>query len=168
MVIKKILFSAFQVSTFFVGAARGNAQLGARFVECDWPHSKSRRKFLIIGTLNVDEKKIRIKIGNELYPIRKSPQRQFFKDLDAGVPFGATQYFELVTSLYGDIDFDQWFGDKVRLWEEFIPETLDFTPVSVRTVRGLYIVEDGAHRLALSSLRGVERFDMGVSIWHFN
>lgn len=167
-VIRRLLFSAFQALTFLLSAVRGNARFGLRLVECDWPHSRRRRKFLIVGTINVDKKKIRVKIGDELYTLTECPQRAFFTDLDNGLPVVETSYFKLASKLYLDVDLDQWFRDKSRLWQEFSPETLDFTPVAVRTPRNLYIVEDGAHRLALSDLRGIEAYQVGISLWYFN
>lgn len=165
--IKKLIFSVYQASGFIVQIFRGTAHFAPRIIECDWPHSQSRRRFFIIGVLDVHESALRIRLDGVLYPTTICPQRMFFQELDQGKIVESTSYYGLVTRLYHDVDFDEWFRDKLTLWENFRFDDSEFTPVAVRASKDIYIVEDGAHRLALKSLRGIENHLVGISLWSF-
>jgi hypothetical protein len=163
--LRKVLFSCFQVLLFTYEIARGQAKLSPEIVEVDWSHSPRRRKFVIIGCLKLTEEQIRIKTGTTLSTISDCPQKKFFADLNAGIQLEDTDYAKLVRSLNYGVDYDKWFEDKLLLWKTFDPEAREVLPIAVRRGRGDFIVEDGAHRLALLSLKGDKTFRVGVSIW---
>lgn len=164
-VIRKVMFAGFQTLFFVFETARGRGSLSPQVVEVDWSHSYHRRRFGIIGYLQLCDDQILIKTGSEITKIIDCPQRKFFHDLDSGVQLEDTEYFELVRALDYGVDYRQWFDDKVLLWKTFDPSSYEVLPIVVLGKGGKFIVEDGAHRLALMSLRGERKFRVGVSVW---
>lgn len=114
------------------------------------------------------DEQVFVKIVDNLYRLNDCPQRDFFKDLDLGATIVESNYYLLVSSLYDDVDFDEMFRDKAKMWKNFDPDLWNTTPVAIRTAKNTYVVEDGAHRLALRSLRGYSLHRVGISLWYFD
>jgi len=164
-VIRKVIFSGFQLLSFVFEILRGRGSLSPQIMKVDWSDSHHRRRFVIIGTLELLDDQILIKTGNHITGIADSPQRNFFCDLSSGMSPENTDYFKLVRALEYQVDYGKWFSDKVLLWRTFDPNSREVLPIVVRRKDGKFEVEDGAHRLALLSLRGAKKYRVGVSVW---
>lgn len=162
---RKFLFGLFQISGFLGELLKGRARIRPRRVVCDWPHNEHRRQFLVLGDVRLREDEIFIKIGRDTLPLSQCPQVRFFEQLDEGLEPSETSYFKLVASLDYQVNISEWFQDKKILWSTFSPDSENFSPVAVKTNRKTFIVEDGAHRLALRQLRGYNVHDVAISFW---
>jgi hypothetical protein len=76
-------------------------------------------------------------------------------------------YYKVARQILNDENFAFWLRTKTRLWEEFNVDSGEFTPVGILKFNHHLIVEDGAHRLALRSLRGIQNHRVDISVWSF-
>lgn len=144
---------------------KADGKLDVRIIECGWPDSRWKSRFLVIGSLQLHESKIFTKVENKLFSLHDSPQRQFFQNLDQREDFSNLYYYKVANHILNDEDFAFWLRTKTHLWEEFNVESEEFTPVGVLEINQNLIVEDGAHRLALRSLRGFQNHRVTISVW---
>jgi len=166
--IKRLIFSFLQAAAFLRKFFQGNGTFSIQVIVGDWPHSKCRRRFLVIGYVNLIESEIIVQIGEKYYQLSQSPQIEFFRNLDEGIKIDETSYYALLQPLFDDArDLEHSLLDKYRLWEKFEPNCQASTPVVTQSARKCFIVEDGAHRLALQSLRGITSHRVAISIWYF-
>jgi hypothetical protein len=155
------------MALFFSIFLKARGKFRIRIIECGWPDSRWKSRFLIIGTVNLDENQILTKVDNKLFKLDESPQRQLFKLLDQGKNLNESYYYKVAKRVLNDEDFDFWLRTKTHLWEGFNVDEEAFTPVGILTLNRCLIVEDGAHRLALRSLRGLRSHRVAISIWSF-
>lgn len=165
--LRKFAFSAVQALWFFMEVLRGNGSFGWKIVECDWPHSAIRARFLILGVLEIPEAKIYCRVWGKTYNLLEAPQRNFYKCLDEGGDVASDPYYLQTKAMLDEISFQSWLDDRLSLRKSYQAEPFEFIPVAVRTAIDSYIVEDGGHRLALQSLRGARTHHLGVSVWNF-
>lgn len=144
---------------------KADGKLDVRIMECGWPDSRWKSKFLVIGSLNLHESQIFTKVENKLFSLHGSPQRQLFQNLDHRDDFSNLYYYKVARRTLNDEDFAFWLRTKTHLWEEFNVGSEEFTPVGILKFNQKLIVEDGAHRLALRSLRGLQNHRVAISIW---
>jgi hypothetical protein len=165
--LRKFAFSVAQGCAFYLEVLRGRGRVGWKIVECDWPHSPTRARFLILGVLEIPEDKIFCKVWGKTYKLSKAPQRNFYQCLDKGEDIKSDPYYLESKAKLDDQSFQLWLNDRLALRRSYQADPFTFTPVVVRTSVDTYIVEDGGHRLALQSLRGKRTHLVGVSVWNF-
>jgi hypothetical protein len=163
---KKVLFLLVQLFFFTLEALKGNCRLRPRVVVGDWPHSKSRVKYFILGTMTVSEDRILVENWGRIYELRACPQKEFFRKLDCGEHIQTDPYFDECAKRLDDTDFTAWLNDRLELWESFNKESREFIPIAIRYSNRQFIVQDGAHRLSLRSLRGHDSHLLGISLWN--
>ena len=135
-----------------------------RIVECGWP-GKWSSKFLTIGELSLKETEIFTKVEGRLHSLNDCPQKDFFRTLDQASELRSDPYFQLAETTLSTDDFDFWLESRQNLWKNFQAGDPAFFPIVTMTSKGVFVVEDGAHRLALESLRGKEVFRVRLSLW---
>jgi hypothetical protein len=144
---------------------KADGKLDVRIIECGWPDSRWKSRFLVIGSLQLHESQIFTKVENKLFSLQDSPQRQFFQYLDQGDDSRNLYYYKVARQTLNDEDFAFWLRTKTQLWEEFDVEAGEFTPVGILKFNQNLVVEDGAHRLALRSVRGFQNHRLAISVW---
>jgi hypothetical protein len=164
---KKTSHALLQIVLFFSMFLKADGKLDVRIVECGWPDSRWKSRFLVIGSLHLHESQIFTKVENKLFSLQDSPQRQFFQNLDQRGDFSNLYYYKVARQILNDENFAFWLRTKTRLWEEFNVDSGEFTPVGILKFNHHLIVEDGAHRLALRSLRGIQNHRVDISVWSF-
>ena len=162
---KKTSHAFLQIVLFFSMFLKADGKLDVRIIECGWPDSRWKSRFLVIGSLQLHESKIFTKVENKLFSLQDSPQRQLFQNLDQREDISNLYYYKVANHILNDEDFAFWLRTKTHLWEEFNVESEEFTPVGVLQINQNLIVEDGAHRLALRSLRGFQNHRVTISVW---
>lgn len=166
--LRKLIFSALQLILFTTESLKGRGKFGPKIIECGWPHSVSRAKFLVVGTVEVHQNEIFCKVLGGRHKLKDAPQRRFFQAIESGQGLTEDPYYLNARLVLGsEEEFQSWLRDKVALAESFKAAPLQFIPIAVRDLRGDYIVEDGAHRLSLQSLLGYETHTLGISLWDF-
>lgn len=165
--VKKVVFAIFQACTFLSEYHKRNGRFDIRIVETGWPNSKWRNRFLIVGHLSIIESEICTKVEGELYPLDKCPQRDYFEKLDRGWSLENDPYYLLAKSSLDVADFEFWLDTRRILWLNSLADEADFTPIATMNAGGKFVVEDGAHRLALRSLRGHISHRVALSLWSF-
>ena len=165
---KKLVHACYQSALFLSLIGRADAVLGVKVVECGWPDSRWRSRFLVIGCVELHESKIYTKVEDKLFLLNQSPQRAFFESLDSEKLISDNYYFKVAEKSLNDEDFRFWLRTKTELWESFDVDEKDFLPVGILRHKGDFIVEDGAHRLALRSIKGLRFTRVAVSIWSFS
>ena len=166
--IKKVIFSFIQANLFLYEPVRGKGQLDLRVVSCSWPGDDSVTRFLVLGTMTLPAESIFTKVSGALYPLNSSPQREFFSKLEEGADMRDNLYYSVGRSLLNDQEFQVWLDRRSSLLWDFSPSDPEFLPVVVRRNSKQYVIEDGAHRLSLRSLRGFESHKVGIGIWHIS
>jgi hypothetical protein len=165
--LKKFFFSLFQLMFFTAGVLKGECRFGPTVVVGDWPHSEWRSRFLILGTTIVAEERIFVENWGKIYRLGACPQKEFFRKLDAGEDIHADPYY-LESKKRLDADaFQAWLCLKLELWQNFKQDPGDFTPIAVRRSMRQFLVQDGAHRLSLRSLRGNESHILGIKLLEY-
>ncbi len=164
--IRKLLFSAYQVGMFFYEYLRGGAEFRPRMVQFGWPETPWQGKFLVIGSLQVAETMLLTKVGESVYSIGQCPQKAFFQKLSQGQGIENDFYYKFNKQSLRESEFDLWLRTREQLLKEFNPLDREFLPVVVRISRMKFIVEDGAHRLSLRSLHGISSHRVEISIWY--
>lgn len=162
---KKTSHALLQIALFFSMFLKADGKLDVRIIECGWPDSRWKSRFLVIGSLQLHESQIFTKVENKLFSLHDSPQRQFFQNLDQRENFSNLYYYKVARQSLNDEDFAFWLQTKTQLWEEFDVESEEFTPVGILKFDQKLIVEDGAHRLALRSVRGFQNHRVTISVW---
>jgi len=165
---RRIGFSLVQVTLFAFEILRGKCRFRPRIVVGDWPHSDQRTKYLILGTMIVDEEQILVENWGKLYKLGACPQKEFFRKLDCGEDVQADPYCTETRERLDEAQFNAWLSLKLELWENFNQEPRYFTPIAVRHSMRRFVVQDGAHRLSLRSLRGYTSHTLGIGLWDSN
>jgi hypothetical protein len=165
---RKAVFSLVQVAFFALGIPKGNCRFRPRVVVGDWSHSKRRAKYLIVGTVIVDEDQVFVENWGEIYKLGASPQKEFFRKLEYGEDIHGDPYYIKTKQQLDAVAFKAWLHLKLELWENFKPDHRDFTPVAVRQSDRRFLVQDGAHRLSLRSLRGYNSHTLGIGLWDYD
>jgi hypothetical protein len=166
--IRKVIFSLVQVAFFTIGILKGNCRFRPRVVMGDWSHSEWRAKYFIIGTMIIDEEQIFVENWGKKYNLGECPQKDFFRKLDCGEVVQADPYYIESKERLDDAAFKTWFRDRLELWENFNQESRDFTPIAIRHSNRHFVIQDGAHRLSLRSLRGYNSHTLGIGLWEYN
>lgn len=162
---KKTFHALLQIALFFSMFLKADGKIDVRVIECGWPNSRWKSRFVMIGSLHIDERHIFTKVENKLFSLQDSPQRQFFQRLDQREDLSDVHYYKVAKQILNDEDFAFWIRTKTSLWEKFNVEAAEFTPVGILNFNHQLIVEDGAHRLALRSLRGYKSHRVAISVW---
>jgi hypothetical protein len=165
-VIKKVLFSAYQVGMFFLDYVNGEAKFRPRIVKFGWPGTPWQGKFLVIGSMQVEETMLFTQVGDLLCNLSECPQRVFFQRLSEGQDLESDFYFSANKRALEESEFSLWLETRRELLEKFDALDSGFSPVVVRSSRKKFIVEDGAHRLSLKSLRGIRTHRVEISVWY--
>ena len=166
--IRKVIFSLAQVAFFTIEIVKGNCRFGPRVVLGDWSHSEWRTKYFILGTMVVDEEQILVENWGKIYKLAVCPQKEFFRKLDCGEDVQADPYYTESMKRLNVVAFEAWLRVKLELWENFNQDPRDFTPIAVRHSMRRFVVQDGAHRLSLRSLRGYNSHTLGIGLWDSN
>ena len=164
---KKLIFSLFQLWIFLKLVLQGKGRFGPKVLECGWPGSKWQSKFLIVGSVVIPDSHIYLRVEDRDYLLEESPQRVFFQKLRQGIGVSNDYYFCVAQRLLDEKDLSYWFETKVELASTFSSKTSPFTPIGVCLAKNYFVIEDGAHRLALSSLMGQTAHRLSVSLWNF-
>jgi hypothetical protein len=85
--------------------------------------------------------------------------------LDRGEVLSQDSYYLLAKTSLDQAEFSWWEETRRNLWLNFDVDGTDFTPIVTKTAGGVFVVEDGAHRMALKSLCGSSDFRVKISIW---
>jgi hypothetical protein len=166
--IRRIVNSVVQVTFFTFGILKGNCHFRPRVVVGGWSHSEWRSKYFIIGTMIIDEEQILVENWGDIYKLGACPQKEFFRKLDCGEVVQADPYYTESKERLDDATFNSWFRDRLELWENFNQEPKDFIPIAIRHSNSHFVIQDGAHRLSLRSLRGYNSHTVGIGIWEYN
>jgi hypothetical protein len=164
---RKVLFSLSQIIFFTAGILEGKSRFGPRVVVGDWPHSKSPARYLILGTAIIAEDKIFVENWGKLYRLGACPQKEFFRKLNCGEDIRTDPYYIESKERLDSSEFDAWLHLKLELWRNFNKDPRDFTAIAVRRSMRRFLVQDGAHRLSLSSLRGSDSHVLGIGLWDY-
>ena len=113
----------------------------------------------------VDEEQILVENWGKIYKLGACPQKEFFRKLDCGEDLQADPYYTESKERLDEAAFNAWLSVKLELWENFNQDPRDFTPIAIRCSIGQFIVQDGAHRLSLRSLRGYNSHTLGIGLW---
>lgn len=162
---KKLALAFVQIVFMAERASRGQANWGIRRVECGWPGSNWQSRHLVIGQVKVRLSDISVEMGGGLYPLGDSPQKELFRKLDQKVDLAGDPYFEFAKSHLSQDDFAFWLHTKKKLWSEYDSKNGETFAVAVRAPGSGLLVQDGAHRLALKSLRGELSCSLSISLW---
>ena len=162
---KKLAFAFSQILFMAERASRGQASWGIRRVECGWPGSNWQSQHLLIGQVKVRLSDIFVEMGGTVYPLGDSPQTELFRKLDQKIHLEGDPYFEFAKKHLSQDDFDFWLDTKKKLWAEFDSKNEEVFAVAVRAPGSRLLVQDGAHRLALKSLRGESSCTVSISLW---
>jgi len=165
---KRIGFSLVQAAFFAFEILRGKGRFRPRIVVGDWPYSEQRTKYLILGTMLVDEEQILVENWGKIYKLGACPQKEFFRKLDCGEDVQADPYYNETKEQLDYTAFEAWLRVKTELWESFNQEPGDFTPIAIRHSIRQFVVQDGAHRLSLRSLRGYNSHRLGIGLVVYN
>lgn len=165
--LKKVVYSIFQAYAFLKEYRKRSGRFDIRVIETGWPNSKWQNKFLIVGHLSLKESDICIKVQGKLYSLDNCPQRDFFEKLDCSRSLENDSYYLLAKSSLEASDFEFWLDTRRILWLNFLADEHDFTPIATMNASGKFVVEDGAHRLALRNLRGHLSHQVALSLWSF-
>jgi len=165
--IKKLLLSLYQLGFFALEALKGRARFNPRIVVGDWPHSKSRARYLILGTIDVTEDQILTEVWGRTYPFENCPQKEFFRKLKDGEEIELDPYFLENKAKIESQEFDGWLQDRLQLWRQFRIQSRSFTPIAIRHRCGKFIIQDGAHRMSIASINSLGSFDLGIVFWKF-
>lgn len=165
---RRIGFSLVQIAFFAFEFLRKKCRFRPRIVVGDWSYSEQRTKYLIIGTMLVDEEQILVENWGKLYKLGACPQKEFYRKLDCGEDVQADPYYIETKERLDHTAFEAWLRVKTELWENFNQEPRDFTPIAIRHSIRHFIVQDGAHRLSLRSLRGYNFHVLGIGLWVLN
>jgi hypothetical protein len=163
--LKKVFNSIFQASVFLLGHRKRNGRLELQVIETGWPDSKWRNRFLKVGELCIKENELFTKVEGRLYNLARCPQRDFFEKLDHGKSLDNDQYYLLAKQQLDAADFEFWLETRKSLWLNFSEDDSDFKPIVAMSPSGKFLIEDGAHRLALRSLRGYLSHRVALSLW---
>ncbi len=166
--IRRIVNSVVQATYFTFEILRGKCRFRPRIVVGDWPHSDQRTKYLIFGTMIVDEEQILVENWGKLYKLGACPQKEFFRKLDCGDDVQADPYYNETKERLDDVQFNEWFRNRLELWKNFKQEPTDFIPIGIRYSTNYFVIQDGAHRLSIRSLRGYTFHTLGVKLWSFD
>lgn len=164
----RIGFSLVQAAFFAFEILRGRCRFRPRIVLGGWPDSEQRTKYLILGTMLVDEEQILVENWGKIYKLEACPQKEFFRKLDCGEDVQADPYYNETKEQLDHTAFEAWLRGKMELWESFSQEPRDFTPIAIRHSIRRFVVQDGAHRLSLRSLRGYKAHTLGIGLWECN
>jgi len=165
---RRIGFLLVQVTFFAFEILRGKCRFRPRIVVGDWPHSEQRTKYLILGTMVVDDEQILVENWGKIYKLGACPQKEYFRKLDCGEDVQADPYWTESKERLDEAQFNAWLRDRLELWENFNREPRDFTPIAIWHSNRHFMIEDGAHRLALRSLRSCNSHTLGIRLWIFN
>jgi hypothetical protein len=165
LLVKRTFFAIFQVFTFFLEYFKRNGRFELNIIQTGWPGSKWRNRFLTIGELILPENDLFVSVEGCLYPLSQCPQREFFTRLDQNEGLSQNRYYLLAKTTLDESEFNFWLETRRSLLLTFNDDGADFTPIVTKTARGLFVVQDGAHRLALKSLRGSSEYRVKISIW---
>ena len=170
MRLKKLGFLVVQISWFlkeiFNITRGGHARFAPRIVECGWPGEKLQR-FLLIGEIDVPEEEIFTRSCDGLFRINSCPQRELFRKLSEGESLLEDPYYKWSLQNDDEVAFRSWLNAKHKLFNGFDVTDQSFRPIVVKSSKGVYLLQDGAHRLALQSLRGQTVFTVAISVWAF-
>ena len=155
-----------QVAFFARGIVKGTCRFGPRIVMGDWSHSEKRTKYFILGTMVVNEEEILVENWGKIYPLARCPQREFYRKLDCGEHIQADPYYAESMKRLNVAEFEAWLRVKLELWENFKQDPKEFTPIAVRYSKTHFMVQDGAHRLSLRSLSGIDNHELGIGFWN--
>lgn len=122
---------------------------------------------MILGELILKDSETYTEVDGKMYPLDTCPQRNFFEKLDRNKRLASDPYYLLAKSTLDEADFEFWLETRKNLWTNFIVDTADFTPIATMNLEGKFVVVDGAHRLALRSLRGHPSHRVALSLWAF-
>jgi len=163
--LRKFLFSLVQAIFFTVGVFIGRCRFGPTVVVGDWPHSEWRATYFILGTTMVAEERIFVENWGKLYRLSACPQKEFFRKLDSGEDIHSDPYYLETKERLDVATFEAWLRFKLELWQNFKENPREFTPIAVRRSMRQFLVQDGAHRLSLRSLRGNDSHILGIALW---
>lgn len=166
-ILKEIGFSIVQLWYFSIELSRGSATFHPEVVEGDWPHSKRRAKFLVLGTIQVKDEDVYTQLWETTYKLSSSPQKEFFRKLDSGLDIETDPYYLSARERLDEDTFDQWLRDRLSLWENYRKDPWEAQAIAVRVSKTGYMVEDGAHRLSLRSLDGFSSHVLRLRLWSF-
>lgn len=165
--IKKFLYSVVQVIIFVIGVLKGKCRFRPMVVEGDWPNSEWRTRYFIVGTTIVAEERILVENWGKIYRLETCPQKEFFRKLDSGEDIRTDSYYLESKARLDDVTFEAWLRSKLELWQDFNESPRKFIPIAVRRSIREFMVQDGAHRLSLRSLRGNHFHTLGIRLWEY-
>lgn len=165
--MKRLIFATYQAFFFLIEVLRGKAKFKPEIVDTGWPGSPWRSRFFLIGFITAAEGQLFVKVENELYPLGSCPQRDFFLAIRLGQDLTSNYYYSVARSQLNDEALSYWLEKKIELQSSYDYQPWPFSAVVVRVSKKRFVVEDGAHRLALSSLSGARSYRVGVSLWNF-
>lgn len=163
--LKRLLFATYQALVFLIEVLRGRAELKLEVVDTGWPDSRWKSRFLIIGYRDVTQNQIFMRVGGTLYPLESCPQKEFFRSLKLGLELESNYYYSVARRELGEEELTSWIQQKTKLMSDYTSTPWQFSAIVVRKSKDCLIVEDGAHRLALSNLNGTPIHKVGVSLW---
>ena len=165
--MKRVLFAIGQTHFFLWKLVRGEVKLGVQILRCGWPNSRWESKYLVLGQVKVHESEILLELGGSLFSLRHSPQRDLFLKISSGDEIGSTRYGVHAKKHLSPEDYDFWVRTKLELQDSYNPALEDSVAVVSRRFGKGYVVQDGAHRLALRNLNGQVWEWVWLSIWSF-
>lgn len=167
-IVKRLTFATYQAFFFLIEVLRGKAKLSPQFLNTGWPGSPWRSRFFLIGFFTVAEEQLFVKVENDIYPLASCPQKEFFRTMSLGQDLTNDYYYSMVRTGLDEEGLSYWLEKKIELRSSYEKQPWLFTAVIVRVSKNRFVVEDGAHRLALSNLSGERSYRVGVSLWNFN
>lgn len=165
MTIRKLAFAIIQACRFTFYTLPRGGKFHLRVLECGWP--EWRTKYLVIGTADIRSKDLYLEVLGDFWPLDESPQKWFFKRLEDGEELHQDIYWQKVRAFLNEEEFENWEARKRHLLQNFDVDLSVELPIAVIKRNGVFIVQDGAHRLALRSLRGRETHTVAISLWPF-
>ena len=165
--MKRVLNSIFQVLVFIWAFMTQRAKFRPELVECGWPGSKTQ-KFLTIGTLRLADEQLFTDSCGKRQTVISCPQKELFRKLLSGESIFVDPYFKWSKERDSDFAFQAWLDAKLKLIETFDPSDESFYPIVAKLPSGGYLLQDGAHRLAIKSLAGQREFEVSLGIWAFS
>lgn len=156
-----------QAMFFIVGLLKGKCRFRPMVVEGDWPNSEWRARYFVLGTTMVAEERILVENWGKIYRLGTCPQKEFFRKLDSGDDIRTDPYYLESKARLDDVTFEAWLRLKLELWQDFNEDPRRFIPIAVRRSMREFMVQDGAHRLSLRSLRGYDPHILGIGLWEY-
>jgi len=115
--------------------------------------------------VDLEEAHLVVVFDGEKFPLAHSPHKHFYECLTTKKDPTSTQYFLRTANIYSITERETVLLRQQILHREF--QRSDFTNVPVVSIQSndCFVIEDGAHRLALMASRGCKSFKVGLTYW---